>query len=103
MLPSPVVFARHLGELAIKLRIPSISPAKQLLEEGTLFSYGADSRDLDQRVTVYLDRILKNASRAGLAVERPTKFKLGLNMKTAKAIGLAIPPSRLLRVDQILQ
>ena len=105
VLPSPVIFplARRLAELAIKLRIPSIGPAKLLLEQGTLLSYGADSRDLDHRVTVYVDRILKGASPADLPVERPTKFELGVNMKTAKAIGLTIPQPLLLRADEVIQ
>ena len=104
VIPSPVVFplARRLGELAIKLRIPSISPLKQILEEGVLLSYGADSRDLDRRLTVYVDRILKGASPAELPVERPTKFVLGVNMKTAKAIELTIPQSLLLRADEVI-
>ena len=105
VVPSPVVFplARRLGELAIKLRIPSISLAKQILEEGILLSYGADNRDLDRRVAVYVDRILKGAKPADMAVERPTKFELGVNMKTAKAIELAIPQSLLLRADEVIQ
>jgi putative ABC transport system substrate-binding protein len=105
VMPSPVVFplARQLGELAIKLRIPSIGPAKQLSGEGILLSYGADNRDLDRRVAVYVDRILKGAKPADLAVERPTKFELSVNMKTAKAIGLVIPPSMLLRADEVIR
>ena len=105
VMPSPVVFplARRLGDLAIKLRIPSISPAKSILEQGILLSYGADPRDLDRRVTVYVHRILRGASPADLPVERPTKFELGVNMKTAKAIGLPIPPSLLLRADEVIQ
>ena len=105
VIPSPVVFplARRLGELAIKLRIPSISPVKVILEAGTLLSYGADSRDLDRRVVAYVDRILKGAKPADLPVERPTKFELGVNMKTAKAIGLAIPQPLLLRADEVIR
>lgn len=105
VLPSPVIFplAPRLGELAIKLRIPSIGPSKQLSGEGILLAYGADIRDLDRRVAVYVDRILKGAKPADLAVERPTKFELSVNMKTAKAIGLTIPPSLLLRADDVIR
>jgi putative ABC transport system substrate-binding protein len=105
VLPSPVVFplGQRLGELAIKLHIPSISPAKAMLEEGILLSYGATSRELDRRVTTYVDRILKGASPAELPVERPTKFELGVNMKTAKAIGITIPKPLLLRADDVIQ
>jgi putative ABC transport system substrate-binding protein len=103
--PSPVVFplARRLGGLAIQLRIPSITFAKQMLEDGILLSYGADVSDLDRRVVVYVDRILKGASPGDLAVERPTKFELGVNMKTAKALSLTIPQSLLLRADEVIQ
>ncbi len=94
---------QRISELAVKLRIPSITIAKALAERGLLMSYGADIRDFQRRVSDYVDRILKGAKPADLPVERPTKFELVVNMKTAKAIGLTIPQSLLLRADEVIQ
>jgi putative ABC transport system substrate-binding protein len=93
----------RIGELAIQLRIPTITPSKMLMERGLLLSYGADFRDLQRRIPGYVDRILKGAKPAYMPVERPTKFELGINMKTAKAIGLTIPQTLLLRADEVIQ
>jgi putative ABC transport system substrate-binding protein len=101
--PIPVANAERIGELAIRLRIPSISAQKVVMERSLLMSYGADSRDVQRRIPSYVDRILKGAKPADMPVERPTKFELGINMKTAKAIGLAIPQSLLLRADEMIQ
>jgi len=89
-------------ELAIRLRIPSITQAKALMERGVLMSYGADVRDLQRRVASYVDRILKGTKPAEMPVERPTKFELFINMTTAKAIGLTIPQSVMLRADGVI-
>jgi len=89
-------------ELAIRLRIPSITQAKALMERGVLMSYGADVRDLQRRVASYVDRILKGTKPAEMPVERPTKFELFINMATAKAIGLTIPHSVMLRADGVI-
>jgi putative ABC transport system substrate-binding protein len=97
------ISAGRIGELAIRLRIPSITASKALMERGLLMSYGADPRDIQRRIPSYVDRILKGAKPADMPVERPTKFELGINMKTAKAIGLAIPNSLLLRADAVIQ
>ena len=101
--PVPGVNAERVAELAIRLRIPSITYAKALMERGLLMSYGADFRDVQRRVPSYVDRILKGAKPADMPVERPTRFELGINMKTAKAIGLTIPQSLLLRADAVIQ
>ena len=95
--------AERIGELAIRLRIPSITQAKALLERGLLMSYGADILEVQRRIPSYVDRILKGAKPADMPVERPTKFELAINMKTAKAIGIAIPNSLLLRADEVIQ
>jgi putative ABC transport system substrate-binding protein len=100
---TPNANAEQIGELAIRLRIPSITQLKALLKLGLLMSYGADIRDVQRRVPTYVDRILKGAKPADMPVERPTKFELGINMKTAKAIGIAIPNSLLLRADEVIQ
>jgi putative tryptophan/tyrosine transport system substrate-binding protein len=101
--PIPIANAERIGQLTIRLRIPSISAQKLVMERGLLMSYGADSRDVQRRIPSYVDRILKGAKPADMPVERPTKFELGINMKTAKAIGLTIPQSLLLRADEVIQ
>jgi putative ABC transport system substrate-binding protein len=101
--PIPSANTQRIGELAIRLRIPSITAAKALMERGLLLSYGADFRDVERRIPGYVDRILKGAKPADMPVERPTKFELGINMKTAKAIGLTIPQGLLLRADEVVQ
>ena len=105
VLPSPIpaAYTERISELAIQLRIPSISAFKALMERGLLLSYGADFREVEKRVPGYVDRILKGAKPAEMPVERPTRFELGINMKTAKAIGLTIPQSLLLRADTVIQ
>jgi putative ABC transport system substrate-binding protein len=95
--------AERIGELAIRLRIPSVTANKYLMEKGLLLSYGADPRDVARRVPGYVDRILKGAKPADMPVERPTKFELAINMKTAKAIGLTIPRALLMRADAVIQ
>jgi putative ABC transport system substrate-binding protein len=100
---TPNANAEQIGELAIRLRIPSITQLKTLTELGLLMSYGADIRDVQRRIPSYVDRILKGAKPADTPVERPTKFELAINMKTAKAIGLAIPQALLQRADEVIQ
>ena len=98
------ISGRRIGELAIRLRIPSITASKALMERGgLLMSYGADFRDVQRRIPRYVDRILKGEKPADMPVERPTKFELGINMKTAKALGITIPQSLLLRADEVIQ
>jgi putative ABC transport system substrate-binding protein len=99
----PIANAERIGELAIRLRIPSITQAKTLMERGLLMSYGADIRDVQRRIPSYVDRILKGARPADMPVERPTRFELAINMKTAKAIGIAVPQSLLLRADEVIR
>ena len=101
--PIPNANAERIAELAIRLRIPSMTANKALLERGLLVSYGPDFRDLNRRIPGYVDRILKGARPAEMPVERPTTFELGINLKTAKAIGLVIPPPLLARADTVVQ
>lgn len=105
LLPSPVPIANveRIGQLAIRLRLPSITALKAVMERGLLMSYGADGRDVERRIPGYVDRILKGAKPAEMPVERPTKFELAINLKVAKAIGLTIPQALLLRADDLIR
>jgi putative ABC transport system substrate-binding protein len=88
-----VTFAQRtrVAELALKHRVPIFAYFRELPEAGGLFSYGPDLRDLYRQAAGYVDRILRGARPADLPVEQPTKFELVINLKTAKALGLAIP------------
>jgi putative ABC transport system substrate-binding protein len=88
---------------ASKNRLPVMYQLKENVERGGLMSYGAIRDDLVRRAAVYVDKILKGANPGDLPVEQPTKFELVVNLKTAKALGLATPPSLLLRADQVIQ
>jgi ABC-type uncharacterized transport system substrate-binding protein len=94
---------RLIAEFAARNRLPSMSSYREYVEAGGLMSYGHDSRDIYRRVAVYVDRILKGAQPADLPVEQPTKFELVINLKTAKALGLTIRQTLLLRADQVIQ
>ena len=90
------------GLLAAK-RLPSIYPAKEYAELGGLMTYGASDFHLYHRAAAFVDKIFKGAKPADLPVEQPTKFELVINMKTAKALGLTIPQTLLLRADQVIE
>jgi putative ABC transport system substrate-binding protein len=100
------VFHEHekqLVDFAARNRLPAVFHTRDFVEAGGLMSYGAHYPDLYRRVAVYVDKILKGAKPGDLPVEQPTKFELVINMKTAKALGLTIPPSLLLRADQLIE
>ncbi|MDP3768813.1 MAG: ABC transporter substrate-binding protein, partial [Dehalococcoidia bacterium] len=88
--------------LARKHKLPSIHHWRYFVEAGSLMSYGANLFELHRRSATYVDKILKGAKPADLPVEQPTKFELVINLKTAKALGLTIPQSLLLRADQVI-
>jgi putative tryptophan/tyrosine transport system substrate-binding protein len=92
----------RLADFAGKHRLPSMFSTRQSVEAGGLVSYGASFLDLFHRAATYVDKILKGAKPADLPVEQPRKFELVINMKTAKTLGLTIPPSLLARADQVI-
>ena len=92
-----------LVHLALKHRLPGIYWVRDYVEAGRLMSYGANTGDVGRRAAYFVDRILKGARPADLPVEQPTKFELVINLKTAKALGLTIPQTILLRADQVIE
>ena len=88
---------------ALKSRLPSVYGSREAVDAGGLMSYGADLADSYRRVAYYVDRILKGAKPADLPVEQPTKFELVINLKTAKQIGLTIPPEVLARANKLIK
>ena len=95
------VHRQAIVDLAAAHRIPAIYDLQNFVEPGGLMSYGVNTAEMERRAAVYVDKILRGAKPADLPVEQPTKFELVINLKTAKALGLTIPPSLLLRADQI--
>jgi putative ABC transport system substrate-binding protein len=101
--PLTVANRRQIVEYATQQRLPMISELHQFAEAGALMSYGANLADLFRRAAGHVDKILKGARPGDLPVEQPTKFELVINLKTAKALGLTIPPALLLRADQVIE
>ena len=101
--PLTVSNRRQIVDYAMQHRLPLMSELRQFAAAGGLMSYGASLADLFQRAAGHVDKILKGARPADLPVEQPTKFELVINLKTAKALGLTIPPSLLLRADQVIE
>ena len=98
-----VAHARRVADLAAKSRLPAMYPFRLFVEVGGLISYSADLLEIWRRAAVFVDKILKGAKPADLPIEQPTKFELVINLKTAQALGLTIPPSLLLRADQVIE
>ena len=97
------IAGRELVQLAVKHRLPAITAPKEFVEQGGLLGYGPSYSHNWQRAATYVDKILKGAKPADIPVERPTKFELVINLKAAKALGLAIPQSVLLQADEVIQ
>lgn len=105
ILPNPVIVTnlKRVADLAAKSRLPSIMHVREFPDSGGLVGLGPDRSDQFRRAAAYVDKILKGAKPGDLPIEQPTKFELVINLKTAKAIGLAIPPSVLLRADRVIE
>ena len=98
-----IVHRAQLGSAALQHHLPTIFANKTYLEGGGLMSYGPDIIEVWRRAATYVDRILKGAKPAEMPIEQPTKFELVISLKTSKALGLTIPPSLLLRADQVIE
>jgi putative tryptophan/tyrosine transport system substrate-binding protein len=105
VLGGPLMFAneKRTAGFALKSRLPSVYSNREAVDAGGLMSYGADLKDSYRRVAYYVDRILKGAKPADLPVEQPTKFEFVINLKTAKQIGLTIPPEVLARATRLIK
>ena len=105
MLSSPLLLQerQRLADFAAKSRLPAISMFRDFAEAGGLMAYGPIFTDMLHRVGTVIDKILKGAKPADVPIERPTKFELVINLKTAKVLGLTIPQSLLVRADQLIE
>ena len=101
--PLMLANGKRIAGFALKNRLPSIYVRREFVDAGGLMSYGADLADSYRRAAVYVDKILKGAKPADLPVEQPTKFEFIINLKTAKQIGLTIPPNVLARADKVIK
>src|SRR5215467_7457075 len=101
----PMMFShrKQIAEFTLKNRLPSAYPTREFVEAGGLMSYGPDMNDLYRRAAGYVDKILKGAKPGDLPVEEPKKFELVINLKTAKTIGLVIPPKLLALADDLIE
>jgi putative ABC transport system substrate-binding protein len=102
---SPLVFANRsrIASFAQRNRLPVIYGTRQFAEAGGLMAYGPNAADQWRRAATYVDKILKGSEPGDLPVEQPSKFELVINLKTARSIGLTIPPSLLQRADHVIQ
>ena len=90
-------------DLAAKHRLPAVYFGREFIDAGGLMAYGPNGPDLFRRAATYVDKILKGAKPADLPVEQPTKFELVINLKTAKALGLEVPPLLIAQADELIE
>jgi putative ABC transport system substrate-binding protein len=95
--------SKRIVELALEKQLPGIYPSNQFAQQGGLIAYGPVIADLYRRAATYVDKILKGAAPADLPIEQPTKFELVINLKTAKQLGLTLPPHVLARADKVIK
>jgi putative ABC transport system substrate-binding protein len=102
--PDAFFFAQRerIAELALKYQLPCIFTQREYVAAGGLMSYGENLRNFYQRAASYVDKIFKAAKPADLPIQQPTKFELVINLKTAKAIGLTLPPGLLVQADELI-
>ena len=98
-----VVHRKRIIELAAEFRLPAVYYFRYFAIDGGLISYGPEEMDLFRRTAGYVDRILKGVKPSDLPVQQPTKFELVINLKTAKALGVEIPPMLLVRADEVIE
>jgi putative ABC transport system substrate-binding protein len=106
VVPDDAVFTAHrtqIAELALKNRLPFICSTREFVSAGGLMSYGPDTTDLYRRAADYVDKILRGTKPADLPVQQPIKFELVINLKTAKALGIEVPPTLLARADEVIE
>jgi putative ABC transport system substrate-binding protein len=105
VLGNPILNAhrKRIVELAVKHRLPTAYTRPEYIDEGGLMYYGTNYNDLFRRAAGYVDRILKGETAANLPVQAPTKYELVINLKTAKTLGLDVPPSLLARADEVIE
>jgi putative ABC transport system substrate-binding protein len=103
--PNPVFFGhrKEIADMAVRNGLPSIYGSREYAEAGGLMSYGPDEVELQKRAASYVDRILMGAKPNDLPVEQPTKVELVINLKTAKLLGITVPPSLLARADELIE
>jgi putative ABC transport system substrate-binding protein len=105
VLASPLFYGvrAQLATLALTHRLPSIFPFREYVEAGGLMAYGTNLAGMFRRAADYVDKILKGAQPSALPVEQPTKFEFVINLKTAQALGITIPPIVLIRADEVIE
>jgi putative ABC transport system substrate-binding protein len=105
IMPESAFFAHaaRINEVAIKHRFPTIALIREFTQRGSLMSYGPSIPDLVKKSAAFIDKILKGAKPADLPIEQPTKFDFVINLKTARALGLTIPPAVLLQADHVIE
>jgi putative ABC transport system substrate-binding protein len=98
-----ILFVNQLSFALNNHRLPAMYASKDYVEDGCLMSYGPSLREIQRRVAVYVDKILKGANPADLPVEQPTTFEFVINLKTAQALGLTIPPTLLFQASEVIR